>query len=140
MAIHICHVPFLPSQPPLRTPLQTVHNFAYKNKKFAVNTAGVQVPGPRIRRELVSAKGAVLHHYISRSLADFEVKTQRRGGAGSVKTLADFLFYHKKANDTCTSAVPLGQALAAKYDLTRNVPARCLDTERRRLLRRRAHR
>lgn len=63
-----------------------------------------------------------------------QVKTRRRGGAGSVKTLENFIHYHRTAKGVCTVAVPLGQALAARYDLSRHVPPRCLDTERRRRL------
>lgn len=41
---------------------------------------------PRIGRAAqVSYQGAVLHHYISRSLADFAVKQGRRDGTGNVK-------------------------------------------------------
>lgn len=74
----------------------------------------------------MSYRGAVLHHYISRSLADFEVKQARRAGDGSVKTLAHFLEWARQATATCSAAVPLGRALAARYDLQRNVPQRCL--------------
>lgn len=73
-----------------------------------------------------SYRGAALHHYISRSLADFEAKQARRAGDGSVKTLAHFLQWHRAATGTCTAAVPLGRALAARWDLNRNVPQRCL--------------
>ena len=68
----------------------------------------------------------MLHHYISKSLADFEVKAQRRGGAGSVKTLAHFLKWHRQSTETCGRAVPLGRALHERYDLRRHVPDRCL--------------
>lgn len=114
--------------------LQTVHTFAFRNKTYAVNTRGVRVWKPALPSGKESDEGAVLHHYISRSLADFEVKTRRRGGAGSVKTLENFIHYHRTAKGVCTVAVPLGQALAARYDLSRHVPPRCLDTERRRRL------
>jgi hypothetical protein len=74
----------------------------------------------------VTYRHAVLHHYISKSLADFEVKQARRGGAGSVKTVAHFMKWHRAATERCTDAVPLGTALAARYDLRRNVPEWCL--------------
>ena len=77
----------------------------------------------------ISYRGAVLHHYISRSLADFEVKQARRAGDGSVKTLSNFFNWARESTAICTAAVPLGQALARRYNLTRNVPARCLRTE-----------
>ena len=79
-----------------------------------------------IARAQVSWRGAALHHYISRSLADFEVKQARRAGDGSVKTLAHFLEWAREATETCDAAAPLGRALAARYDLARNVPPRCL--------------
>jgi hypothetical protein len=74
----------------------------------------------------VTYAGAVLHHYISKSLADFEVKSARRGGAGSVKTLAHFLKWHRASSSTCLRAVEAGRALGRRYDLNRNVPERCL--------------
>ena len=73
----------------------------------------------------VSFEGAVLHHYISRSVADFEVKAQRRGGAGSVKTLAHFLKWHRHATERCPRAVAAGHALARRFDLNQGVPERC---------------
>lgn len=68
----------------------------------------------------------MLHHYISKSLADFDVKMQRRGGAGSIKTLQNFLKWNRQSTETCTGAVAMGQALARQFDLNRNVPERCL--------------
>lgn len=58
-----------------------------------------------------------------------QVKTLRRGGAGSVKTLDDFLHWHKKASMVCSQGVELGRALALRYDLSRHAPARCIETE-----------
>ena len=66
-----------------------------------------------------------MHHYISRSVADFEVKAQRRGGAGSVKTLAHFLKWHRHASERCPRAVAAGHVLARRFDLNRGVPERC---------------
>lgn len=80
----------------------------------------------------VSYTSAVLHHYISRSLADFEVKQARRDGTGSVKTLSSFFDWKRKCTARCEGAVAVGTALGARYDLNRNVPPRCLEMERRR--------
>lgn len=44
--------------------------------------------------------------------------------------LSDFLNWHRKCTERCSAAVPLGQQLAAQFDLNRNVPPRCLLTER----------
>lgn len=83
-------------------------------------------PLPLLLLLQISYKGATLHHYISKSLADFEVKAARRGGAGSVRTMAHFRKWARQSTDTCTRAVPLGQALAVRYDLQHNVPQWCL--------------
>lgn len=45
--------------------------------------------------------------------------------------LSDLLNWHRKCTQRCTAAVPLGMALAARFDLNRNVPPRCLLTEER---------
>lgn len=55
------------------------------------------------------------------------MKQARRAGDGSTKTLAHFLQWARQATGTCEAAVPLGRALAARYDLERNVPPRCLE-------------
>lgn len=66
-----------------------------------------------------------LHHYITKSLADFELKMRRRGGAGSIRTLDDYTKWVDRCNSTCAQAVPLGQELGARFDLARGVPASC---------------
>lgn len=71
----------------------------------------------------------MLHHYISRSLADFEVKQGRRDGTGSVKELSNFFDWKRKCTARCPGAVALGEALGARYDLNRNVPPWCLLVE-----------
>ncbi|KAL4857679.1 Glycosyltransferase family 92 protein [Chlorella vulgaris] len=105
---------------------ETPHSFIYRLGYHAVDTQRRIVRGPLMKRGVISYKGATLHHYISKSLADFEVKAARRGGAGSVRTMAHFRKWARQSTDTCTRAVPLGQALALRYDLQRNVPQWCL--------------
>lgn len=68
----------------------------------------------------------MLHHYITKSLFDFETKMQRRGGAGSQKNLTHFLDWHARCTTTCRHAVGAGEQLWRRYNLTHNVPRRCL--------------
>jgi hypothetical protein len=69
---------------------------------------------------------AVLHHYFTRSLADFEAKQRRREGMGGRKELSSFLWAYRLCTHTCTEAVPLGEVLYRRYNVTRNVPDTCL--------------
>lgn len=102
------------------------HSFVYRRGQGAVNTAGRRVEGPILKAGQVSYQGAVVHHYASRSLADFRVKSLRGDGAGGVKSLDSFLMWHRGSTRTCTRAVPLGLALGRQYVLRRNVPQRCM--------------
>ncbi|EFN51160.1 hypothetical protein CHLNCDRAFT_141386 [Chlorella variabilis] len=75
-------------------------------------------------RQGVSFDQAVLQHYGTKSLFDFSLKMKRRGGAGGQKTLEYFLQWHRACNESCTEAVPLGQQLAERYDLTKGISYR----------------
>ncbi len=68
---------------------------------------------------------AVLNHYFTRSLTDFEAKQRRGSGIGGRKELSYFLWAHRLCNRTCTDAVPLGEALYRRYNVTKNVPDMC---------------
>ena len=62
---------------------------------------------------------------MTRSLTDFDMKMRRRGGAGAVKSLKDFINYVQWADRQCVDAVGWGQRLRERYDLGRNAPTRC---------------
>ena len=78
-------------------------------------------------QEQESYTGAVLHHYFSRSLYDYNLKMQRRSGDGGSKSLSELIRVGVQCTAECRQAVQLGEQLGQQYDLVQNVPRTCSD-------------
>lgn len=70
--------------------------------------------------------GAALHHYFTKSAADFEAKKRRGSGNGRRKDQDAWQVTHQQCTAACKAAVELGKALGRRYSLTHNVPGHCL--------------
>ncbi|KAG2483608.1 hypothetical protein HYH03_017550 [Edaphochlamys debaryana] len=82
------------------------HEFVYMNNGHAVNEKGQPVKGPT--SEPVSWDGIALHHYVTRSLADFIEKIQRGPGGSQTKRNLDwFRQYDGNATETCLEGIEL---------------------------------
>ncbi|GFR50547.1 hypothetical protein Agub_g12821 [Astrephomene gubernaculifera] len=88
------------------------HEFRYLHNAVAVNEHGVPIKGPF--SEPVSWDGIALHHYVTRSLAEFVFKMQRGpGGSQNKRSLDWFRAYEGNATESCTEGVQLWRSCCA---------------------------
>jgi hypothetical protein len=83
------------------------HSAFYKTKgKFTVNELGEKVRGAKTL--VPSHTKIALHHYLTKSRAEFAAKVRLGSAAGHFKTFEFFNAIEELANATCADAVPLG--------------------------------
>ena len=80
--------------------MQCPHTALYTDERFAVNENMVRVDGPFTKT--ISMQKYVLHHYVTRSLEDFERKVARGTAHGAVsKDIGFFKGVNKEAKSLC---------------------------------------
>ncbi|PSC76003.1 cold-regulated 2 [Micractinium conductrix] len=99
-------------QPAYTRRATSVHHFRYKPGYHAVDTKLNRVEN--LVSKSRSEEGAVIAHYISRSLADLLQKVARGDGDGGRRTLEWFFDIAFQSTDTCEAGVAAGRALAAR--------------------------
>jgi hypothetical protein len=83
------------------------HSVFYRTRgKFTVNELGARVHGAK--SEAPSHTKVALHHYLTKSRAEYIAKMKRGSAAGNFKTMEFFEAIEELANATCADAVPLG--------------------------------
>ena len=64
---------------------------------------------PEARSRTVAVERILLHHYVTKSLQDFQMKMRRGTGMGMVKTIEFFNLVHSQATARCVHALHLGR-------------------------------
>ena len=81
----------------------TPHNFKYIKNKFCVNENFMPITGAFSK---VSVNKIQLNHYFCRSVEEFNAKIKRgRGDTGTERTMDDFFFHDKFANNIADTTI-----------------------------------
>jgi hypothetical protein len=90
---------------------ETPHHFWFVKGKGAVNEN--HAPCTLSWCKPQSHQKIGLHHYVTKSLAEYEEKMVRGGGSGSLKGMNFFQLVDQWSTDTCLQATQLGKACCA---------------------------